>query len=120
MISWLVIAILVILAIFILKMNHMKHRLWVILIVLFVLFLYVSITLVNNKYDLDFSSTEGIVNSVKIYFGWLGNGFRNMESLVGNAIKMDWASSNESMLDTKNISKTSNSLNSNPNVRTRK
>src|SRR3989344_4231020 len=114
MISWLIIVVLVIVGVFVLKINHFRHRMWVVLLILFALFLYVSITVVNSKNDLKFDSTEGFVNSAKIYFGWLGNGFQNMKILVGNAIKMDWTSSNESMLDKKNTS-----LKSNPNVNTK-
>ncbi len=115
MIGWLIIVILVVVGIIILKMNHFKHRVWIVLLILLALFLYLSITVVYNKYDLELNSTKGVFSAVKIYFGWLSNGFQNMKALVGNAIKMDWTSSNDSILDKKNIS-----LKSNPNVNTRK
>jgi len=37
---------------------------------------------------------EGFVRSVKIYKGWLANGFQNIRVLVGNAVNMDWKSTN--------------------------
>ena len=117
MIGWLIIGILIVLAIFILKMNHMKHRMWVFFIVLLALFLYISINIVYNKYDLNFNSTEGVADAAKIYFGWLGNGFQNMKTLVGNAVKMDWTSSDKSTVTTIN---TSVKNKSNTNVNTAK
>lgn len=115
MISWLIIGIMVVLGIIVLKTNHFRHRFWIFFLILMAIFLYVSITVVHSKYNLDFTTFEGLSNSVKVYLGWLGNGFQNMKNLVGNAIKMDWTSSNESLLD-----KTNSSLKNNPNVNTKK
>ncbi|MDD5192242.1 MAG: hypothetical protein PHH54_05890 [Candidatus Nanoarchaeia archaeon] len=109
MVSWLIIGILVVLVFLVLNLGHMKHRVWVFLIVLLVLFLYISISVVYHKYDLSFDSTEGAVDSAKIYLGWLGNGFSNMKTLVGNAVKMDWTTSNESSPAKTNSSSKSNS-----------
>ena len=99
MISWVVIAVLIVLAFIILKTNHFKHRTWVILLVLLALFLYISISLVNTKHDLNVSSTEGFFNSVKVYSGWLANGFQNLKTITGNAIKMDWASADKTFFN---------------------
>lgn len=99
MISWIVIAILVVIAFFILKTDHFKHRMWIILIVLLALFLYISISLINTKHDLNVNSTEGFFNSIKVYFGWLANGFQNLKAITGNAIKMDWASTDKTFFN---------------------
>ena len=115
MISWIIIVILVIVGMYVLKINHFKHRFWIIFLIFLAIFLYVSITVVHSKYDLDFKTFDGLSKSVKIYLGWLGNGFQNMKVLAGNAIKMDWTSSNQTLLG-----KTNTSLKSNPNVNTGK
>jgi glucan phosphoethanolaminetransferase (alkaline phosphatase superfamily) len=94
MISWLVIAILVIIAIIALKMNHLRHRVFIIIIVLIAIFLFISITYVNNKNDLDFSSAGGVLNAGKVYMGWLANSFTNLKAITGNAVKMDWTNTN--------------------------
>lgn len=99
MISWVVIGILILIAFILLKTNHFKHRAWIILIVVLALFLYVSITLVNTNHDLNVNSTEGFFNSVKIYSGWLANGFKNLKSITGNAVKMDWTSADETFFN---------------------
>ena len=108
MISWLVIGILVVIAFFILKANHFRHRFWILFLIFMAVFLYISISVVNSKYDLDLTTFQGVSNSVSVYLGWLGNGFDNMKVLTGNAIKMDWTSSNES--DRNILDKTNSSL----------
>ncbi len=50
--------------------------------------------LVTEKNSLDLTTSEGFFNAVKVYTGWLGNGFQNLKSLTGRAIGMDWKSTN--------------------------
>ncbi|MDP3026212.1 MAG: hypothetical protein Q8N63_00775 [Nanoarchaeota archaeon] len=105
MLNWIIIFVLVMLGIYVLKLNHLRHRFWIFFLIFLAVFLYVSITVVHNKYDLDFTTFDGLSKSTKVYLGWLGNGFENMKALTGNAIKMDWtSSSNESLLDKANLS----------------
>lgn len=99
MISWVIIIVLIVIAFFLLKTNHFRHRMWIILLIFLALFLYISITLVNAKHDLDANSTEGFFNSVKVYMGWLANGFQNLKTITGNAIKMDWTSTDETFFN---------------------
>lgn len=99
MISWVIIIILVLVAIVLLKTNHFRHRMWIFLLVILVLFLYISLTLVKTQNDLSFNSTEGAFNSLKVYFGWLANGFQNLKSITGNAIKMDWTSTDKTFFN---------------------
>ncbi len=94
MISWVIIAILVILAVFALKVNKMRHRIWIIAIILLALFLYTSVTLIYSNSKVELSTAEGIFQAGKVYLGWLGNGFQNLKVITGNVIKMDWASTN--------------------------
>ncbi|MAG02725.1 hypothetical protein CMI42_05285 [Candidatus Pacearchaeota archaeon] len=89
-INWLVIGILVIVGIIAIKLNHLKHRFFIILLILLALFLYSSAALVNNNNDIDLKSSEGIFSAIKVYTGWLANGFENVKELTGKAIKMDW------------------------------
>lgn len=56
-------------------------------------------TSVTNKNSLDLKSSGGIFDAVKIYAGWLANGFQNLKSLAGNVINLDWESSNETFFD---------------------
>lgn len=102
MISWIVIVVIVVLAIIFLKMNHFRHKMWILLVVLFALFLYGTLYVVSIKSQLDFNSVGGFMGSMKVYGGWLANGFQNLKVLAGNAVKMDWTSTNSSFTESKN------------------
>ena len=93
MMSWIVIVILVVVGIIAIKMNHLKHRVFIVLLILLALFLYSSMALVVENHSLDLKSTDGVFNAVKVYLGWLANGFQNLKTITGNVINMDWTSS---------------------------
>ena len=99
MISWIVIIILVLVGIFAIKMNHLRHRIFIILLVLLALFLYSSMALVTTHNELKFDSAEGIFSSLKVYGGWLVNGFQNFKALAGNVVNMDWSSTNGTLFE---------------------
>ena len=94
MINILIIGVLIVVAVVLIKMNHFKHRVTIILLLLFGLFLYSTIVIVEKTNKFDLTTTEGIFDALKVYTGWLGNGFQNLKFLTGNAVKMDWASTN--------------------------
>jgi len=99
MISWIVIVILLIVGIVAIKMNHLRHRFFIILLIGLALFLYVTIMVVNKQNELDFSDTQGVFHALDVYVGWLANGFQNTKAIGGNAIKMDWKSTNGTFFD---------------------
>ncbi len=96
MISWIIIIVLVVIGVILLKMNHFRHKMWIIVILLLALFLYATLYVVNVQNNLDFTTFSGFVGSMKVYGGWLANGFQNFKVLTGNAVKMDWTSTNSS------------------------
>lgn len=96
MINWIIIIILVIVAVFAIKMNHLKHRTFIIILIVLALFFYVSVTFIASKNNLTMDSYDGFINTMKVYGGWLANGFGNVKVLTGNAVKMDWTSVNGS------------------------
>ena len=97
MISWIVIVVLVVVGIMAIKMNHLRHRVFIVLLILLALFLYTSMAFISNQNNLSFNSSEGIFTAMKVYTGWLANGFENMKTIVGNAVKMDWISSDRNV-----------------------
>jgi len=99
MISWIVIVILVIVGIVAIKMNHLKHRVFIIILILLALFLYTSMNLVVKNNQLDINSVDGIFNIIKVYTGWLANGFQNFKVIAGNVIGMDWGNTNSSFVN---------------------
>ena len=110
MITWIIILIFIVLALFSLKLNHFRHKTFIVLLILLAIFLYATLIIVNSKNPLDFSSAQGFFNSMKVYEGWLANGFQNLKEMAGNAVKMDWTSTNASFLsDSKENSKKTSS-----------
>jgi len=97
MITWVLIALLIVGALLFIKVSHYRHRIFVITIVIVALFLYVSVAYVASKNNLDFTTYNGLVKSVKIYMGWLFNLAGNFKSLTGSAVKLDWTSTNGSV-----------------------
>ena len=99
MISWIVIVILVIAGIIAIKMNHLRHRIFIIILILIALFLYTSMTLIVKDNALNLNSVDGLFNVIKVYTGWLANGFQNLKVITGNALGMDWGNTNSSFTD---------------------
>lgn len=94
MISWMIIGLLVVVGLILLKFKHFKHRITLVFLIFLIVFLYTTISLVNKTNNLDLTTTEGFLSSVKVYTGWLAHGFGNLKVITGNAVKMDWASTN--------------------------
>ncbi len=99
MISWIILIVLVVVGIAAIKINHLKHRMFIILLVFLALFLYTSIAFISEQNDLSADSSEGVIKILKVYNGWLANGFKNMKTIAGNVIKMDWTSSNATFFE---------------------
>jgi hypothetical protein len=99
MLSWVIIIILAVMAAAVLKMSHIKHRLTLVVLIIIALFITSTIGVVSSNNELDLSSTDGFLNAAKVYFGWLGNGFQNMKVLTGQAIGMDWTSTNVTIIE---------------------
>jgi len=95
-INWIIIIILVIVGVFAIKMNHLRHRTFIIILVVLALFFYASVTFIASRNNLSMNSYDGFINTMKVYGGWLANGFGNIKVLTGNAVKMDWTSVNGS------------------------
>ena len=95
MISVAIIAVLVVAAVVLIKVNHFRHKMTIVALLVFALFLYSTAIVVNKTNELDLTTTEGVFDAVKVYLGWLGNGFGNLKTLTGNAIKMDWGTSSD-------------------------
>ena len=108
MFSWIIIVVLVVLGVFLLKINHFRHKMWILIVILLALFLYSTIYIVNSQNNMDFTSFSGFMGSMKVYGGWLANGFQNLKSLGGEATEMDWTSVNGSFIEN----------NSNPQIST--
>ncbi len=90
MVSWIVIAVLILVALFLLEFKDIKHRFFLFIVIIFLLFMFVSMGIVYFNYDIDLTSFDGVVKSGKIYFTWVGNFFSNFKDISGYAVKHDW------------------------------
>jgi hypothetical protein len=105
MITWVLVALIVVGALLFIKVSHYRHRFFVITIVVVALFLYISVAYVASKNNLDFTTYDGLVKSVNIYMGWLFNLAGNFKTLTGSAVKLDWTSTNGTVSSlSKNVS----------------
>ena len=81
------------------RLGHFRKKTFIFIVILLVLFFYSTLLIINSKNKLDFSTSEGFMNSMKIYGGWLANGFNNLKVITGNALKMDWSSTNGTFIE---------------------
>jgi len=70
-----------------------------VMLILLALFLYSSMALVTNSNELSFDNTEGLFQAMKVYTGWLANGFDNFKDITANVIGMDWTSTNSTFFE---------------------
>ena len=99
--------ILVIAGVIAIKFNHLRHRFFIVILILLALFLYTTMTMVSESNQIKLDSTDGVLHALKVYMGWLGNGFQNLKDLTGKAIKMDWKSTNGSFADDRDLDRNS-------------
>jgi hypothetical protein len=91
-----IIAVLVIAIWVVIEVKRLKHKLFAILLIGLILFSYVSAALVFRGQDIDFKTVSGLMKASNIYFSWLFSVGKNLVSITGNAISMDWTSANDS------------------------
>ncbi len=93
MVAWLLIG-LILLAVYILfKFSSMRYeKFWTYILagtLIFFVFTFISVTSKNN---LNFSSFEGAVSGVKVYFSWLQGFGSNTARITGNIVNnFDWS-----------------------------
>lgn len=99
MVSWVIIA-LVILGIFLLaKVSHIRHKTFIFFVFIVILLALGAILIVNSNNDINLNSVDGVMTTGKLYLGWLGNGFQNLKTLTGKAVDMDWKSTNGTFIN---------------------
>ena len=87
MISWIIVIVFILIMIILSKLGHFRKKTFILIVIFLILFFYSTLLIINSKNKLDFSTSEGFMNSMKIYGGWLANGFGNLKTIAGNAIK---------------------------------
>jgi uncharacterized PurR-regulated membrane protein YhhQ (DUF165 family) len=90
----------------IIEFKRFRHKLLAIFLILLILFTYFSFSAVIKGKGLDLKTFDGIKESGRLYFLWLGNVFKNVKIVTSNAINMSWK-----MNETEGLNKTLESNN---------
>ena len=95
-VQWVAIAVLIVLGFTYLKLEHHGQKIKIAVILIIGAVLYFSIIGHFNTQEIDITSPRGIVNSVYLYFGWIGSTASSLwdigadtTHMVGNAIKIN-------------------------------
>ena len=83
MISVVLIIVFLLVALFIFKLEHLGKVIKISLLVVIAALLYFSVTSVISTADVDLDSPKGVLNSVTLYFRWLGNAISNLADISG-------------------------------------
>jgi hypothetical protein len=73
-----------------------KYALMIIVMGIVLFFLY-SLWVINDTYDLDLKTSEGIASAIKIYLVWGKTVVNNMASVTGYAVQQDWFVKNQTV-----------------------
>lgn len=84
------IAVVVVLVYVAIKVISAKQQAAVKLFIVLFLLLAGTMAYVYIKYDVNFTTFEGFVQAMKIYFSWLGNAYHNLVKVTGYAINQNW------------------------------
>jgi len=90
MMSWVIIAIIVIAALFLLKFKETRHKLGFFVVLAIILFLVLGASHVYSKNKVDLTSFDGVMGAGKMYFSWLGQVFGNIGKVSSYVVKQDW------------------------------
>jgi hypothetical protein len=74
------------------EVKRLKHKLFAIFLIGLILFSYFSFSAIFDGSDINFKSTDGLMQAGKIYFSWMYSVFGNFKVITTNAIKMNWKS----------------------------
>lgn len=107
--TWLiVVAVLLIIVIFLVRSSNNINVLYFVRQNFFYFFLAVILILlslavlnIHQNNNIDFSSKDGVVSAVKIYYAWGANVFRNIGKVTGYATEQDWTNSTKTKINNK-------------------
>ncbi|MFH0808146.1 MAG: hypothetical protein V1888_00840 [archaeon] len=95
-IQWVAIAVLIFLGFTYLKLEHHGNKIRIAAILIVGSIIYFSIIGHFGSGEIDITSPRGIINSIYLYFGWIGNTASSLwdigvdtTHMVGNAIKIN-------------------------------
>ena len=95
-IQWVIIGVFILIGLWYIKVEHHARKVKIIVIVIIGALIYFSMIGIFSSEKVDLTSPRGLVNSVYVYFGWIGQTSSALwdigtdtANLVGNAIKIN-------------------------------
>lgn len=95
-IQWVIIGVFILVGLWYLKMEHHTRKVKIVILIVLGALIYFSMLGIFSSERVDLTSPRGIINSVYIYFGWIGQTSSALfdigadtVNLVGNAIKIN-------------------------------
>lgn len=82
---------------FLIEMKGLQHKIIATVLIFVLVFFYFSFSYVQEEYIANSEKYDGVIDSVKIYFAWLGHITSNFKTITANAINLNWTA-NESQL----------------------
>ena len=76
------------------NMKNLRHKLRWVLLLIVCLILYTTFLMSISGQNIEVFTTDGMKEASGLYFSWLRNALRNLGTITGNAIRMDWGIKN--------------------------
>lgn len=89
--AWSLIALIVVIVFIVMKVASKKQEVAVKAVLMIFLFFMLTAGYVYVAYGADLTTYDGATDAFKLYFIWLGQAFRNVVGLTGDAVKQQWA-----------------------------
>ena len=83
----------------IIEVKRLKHKVFAIFLIALILFTYISFSVSLKGEDIDYKTISGLITAGKLYASWLGGIFTNFKSLNAYALKQDWKTYNNSIVE---------------------
>ena len=84
--SLIIVGAILLVILFFMKIKHLRHRTSSIFLILFVAFIYISVTFVVSKNNINLKTIGGVFSAIKFYFVWLWNSLIEVKNVTGNII----------------------------------
>ena len=72
------------------EFKEVKNKFFTVFLILLLVFTCLSFSYAIKERDIDLKTTDGLKEAGHIYVLWLGQAFRNIKVVTGNAIGMNW------------------------------
>jgi hypothetical protein len=93
--AWIILIVAIALVYVFFTLKKYRHKVWAFLLISIIIFLFITGTIAFAGKGINFQTNDGLKQAGNLYVAWLGHSLSNLKVLTGNAIKMDWTSTNK-------------------------